>query len=170
MYDQSPPPSHYQQLAQKLPFKLASIIKIPPGTGQKDLNFKELPCSDQDKANIFEVITTMAENGKLSLLLKQGYLKNLGAQINHVHPLKFLATIFANARLKNCMCDIFDDYFKRNGFMDGLGPSLTREADKGKLEQYLHDFSNELKLPPEKIKEYFQSREWENMVWYFIQS
>ena len=170
MYDHSPPPQHFQQLAKKLPFNLASIIKIPPAAGQKDVSFKDLPCSDQDKSNIFELVTTLAENGKLSLLVKQSYLKNLGAQINHVHPLKFLATIFSHPRLKNCMCDVFSDYFKRSGFMDGLGASLNREADKGKLEFYLHEFSGEIKLPPEKIKEYFQSRDWENMVWFFIQS
>ena len=77
MYDQTPPPHHFQQLAQRLPFQLASIIKIPPGTGHKDLSYKDLPCSDQDKANIFELITTLAENGKLSLFLKQGYLKEI---------------------------------------------------------------------------------------------
>lgn len=112
----------------------------------------------------------MSENGKLSLLLKQSYLKNIGAQINHVHPLKFISTIVTNPRLKTCMNEIFDDYFKRNGFMDGLGPSLSREADKGKIDPFLNDFSAEVKVPVESMRPYFQNRDWEGLVRFLMQS
>ena len=110
----------------------ASIIKFPPKETKTETGYKDLVCTEQDKSNIYELITTMAENGKLSLLLKKSYLEQIGAQINHVHPLKFLAAIFSNPRLKMCMIDIFNDYFKRNGLMDGLAPSLQKEAERGK--------------------------------------
>lgn len=163
------PPKHFHYFAKKAPSFLASIIKFPPAGGQSEA-YKDLVCTDQDKSNIFEIITTMAEHGKLALLLKQSYLKNLGAQINHVHPLKFLSTIFTNPCLKTRMEPIFDDYFKRNGFMDGLGPSLTREADKGKLDQYLNDFASEVKIPPDRLRKFFQNRDWESLVRYLMQS
>ena len=163
-----PPKQHFQYFANHKSSPFASIIKFPPVGGQKD-TYKDLTCTDQDKANIFELITAMAENGKLSLLLKQSYLKNIGAQINHVHPMKFLGAIFSNPRLKECMVEIFDDYFKRNGFMDGLGPSLTREADKGKIEPYLNDFAAEVKIPADKLRPFFQSRDWEELVRFLMQ-
>lgn len=164
-----PPQKHFHYFAKKPAFSLASIIKFPPAGGQSEA-YKDLVCTDQDKANIYEIITAMAENGKLSLLLKQSYLKNLGAQINHVHPMKFLSTIFTNPRLRACMDEIFDDYFKRNGFMDGLGPSLTREADKGKLDMLIGDFAAELKIPADGMKKYFQTRDWEGLVRHLMQS
>lgn len=68
------------------------------------------------------------------------------------------------------MPNIFDDYFKRNGFLEGLGPSLTREAEKGKLDPYLNDFAAELNIPVNQIRTYFQTRDWENLVRYLIQS
>jgi len=148
--------------ATPTPF-FASIIKFPP-SGEKTVTYQELICTDQDKANIYEIITTLADNGKLSLLLKSGHLKQLGAQINHVHPLKFMSTIFSNPRLRMCMPDIFNDYFKRNGFMDGLGPSLERESDKGKLEQYITDFAAELNVMPDGLRDFFKARDWENLV------
>jgi hypothetical protein len=172
MYDlPHSPPKHIQYLAQKCESLsiLGSIIKFPPNKGPGE-TYVDLVCTDEDQANIYEIISTIADNGKLSLLLKQSYLKNLGAQVNHVHPLKFLSTIFTNHTLKEQMYDIFDDYFKRNGFLDGLVPSLNREADKGKLEQYVGDFSKDLELSPENLLPFFQKRDWENFVRYLIHS
>ena len=145
---------------------IASMIKFPPEN--KSEAYKDLTCTDADQANIYEIITTMAENGKISLLLKKSYLQNLGAQINHVHPLKFLSTIITHDRLKTCLYEIFDDYFKRNGFMDGIGPSLSRESDKGKLNQYIGDFCEEVETPREHLIKFFTTHDWEGLVRFLI--
>ena len=161
-------PSHYAAAYIQSPMAtiLSSIIKFPPEN--KPEAYKDLVCTESDQANIHEIITTMAENGKLSLLMKKGYLQNLGAQINHVHPLKFLSSIVMQPHLRSCLVGIFDDYFKRNGFMDGVGPSLSREAEKGKLSQYLNDFSEETGIPQDHLMKYFQSRDWEGLVRFFL--
>jgi hypothetical protein len=169
MFDQpahtfAKPQQYYEWVARP---KLASIVKIPPGTKGSD-TYEGLICTESDKANIGEIVTILAENGKLSLLLKSSYLKQLGAQIAHVHPMKFLTTIFTNPQLKLGMNEIFDDYFKRNGFMDGLGPSLTKEADKNKLDRFLADFAKELGIALEPMKVYFQSRDWEGLVYFLM--
>ncbi len=159
--------AHLEQLALSSPFQatLASIIKFPPPDVNKGpLSYSQLSCSEQDKAFIYELITVMAENGKVSLLFKQSHLKQLGAQINHVHPLKFLSTVFTNSHLTTSMTEIFDDYFKRTGFMEGLGTTLTREAEKGKLELYINDFAAEISVPLEVIQKHFHSRDWEGLV------
>jgi hypothetical protein len=147
---------------------LGSIIKFPVTPSQQ--TYEELVCTDQDKATIYEIITTMAENGKVGLLFKKNHLNELGSHINHIHPLKFLSTIFSNPRLKECMGGIFEDYFKRNGFMDGLGPSLEKEAEKGTLEKLLPGFATEVSVDSDHLRPYFRSRDWENMVRKLIQS
>lgn len=159
----APPPQAFH-----VSFGLASIIKLPAHPGE-EVAYKDLVCTEQDKMNIIEIITILAENSKFSLLLKQTYLKGLGAQINHVHPLKFLSTSIGSPHLKSCVSIIFDDYFKRNGFMDGLGPSLTREAEKGKLDFYLPGFCAEVGVTPEEITPYCNARDWENLVRFLIQ-
>jgi hypothetical protein len=152
----------------------ASIIRVSP-PAPANTCYKDLVCTPQHQACIHEIITMMADHSKFSLLVNQPHLKQLGVQVQHVHPLKFLSTIFLNPTLKNCMASIFDDYFKRNGFLgddlsDGLGPSLNRECDKGKIEPYLQDFANEMKVPIEQLRPYFAARDWENLVRYLIQS
>lgn len=146
-----------------------SIIKKPPAK-PVETAWPELACSEEDRTNIYEIVSTVAEKNKLSLLFQQSYLREKGAQINHVHPLKFLGVIFSNPHLKTCMFYIWDDYFKRNSFMADLSAALTREADKGKLHPYLSDFSKEVGVPAEAIKSYFDSRDWENFVLFLIQS
>lgn len=148
----------------------ASIVKIPTGGIPQEYTYQELPCSEQDQAMIYEIISTVAENGKLTLLLKQSHLKFLGAQVNHVHPLKFLSVIFSHPFLKACMPELFNDYFKRAEFMGGLGPNLEREAEKGKLERYLTDFATDLSVNPEGIRPFFILRDWEGLVRYLMQS
>ncbi len=151
------------------PQRLASIIKIPPADGgNKETPYDQLVCTETDKQNIAYIIQTMAENGKLSLLFKQSELKRVGAEINHVHPLKFLEAIFSNPDLKVCMRDIHHDYFKWNGFMDGLVPSLTNHMNQGKLMQYVNEFAMKTNAVPEEIIPYFQSRDWENLVRYLM--
>src|SRR5579872_272699 len=119
---------------------MGSIIKKPPAKPTETL-YKDLVCTEADRANIYEIVSTMAEKGKLGLLFQQNHLREVGAQINHVHPLKFLAVILKDPHLKSCMFNIWDDYFKRNGFIDGLFPFFTREAEKGKLDIHLKDFA-----------------------------
>ena len=158
----SPPAQHFHFC-----FSLASIIKLPSNP-TADIAYKDLVCTEQDKAHIYEILTSVADNSKFSLLLKQNHLKNLGAQINHVHPLKFLATSIGTPQMKSCLMYVFDDYFKRNGYMDGLGPSLTREAEKGKLEMYLAPFAEEVGVKVEDIQPYFNAHDWEGLVRFLI--
>jgi hypothetical protein len=147
----------------------ASIIKKPP-TKSVETSFKELICTAEDRAVVAEIITTMAENSKLSLYFKKPHLKEIGAQINHLHPLKFLSAIFSEPELKLCMRFIWGDYFKRTSILDNLAPALTREAEKGKLEQYLKDFAKEVNISAESIKPFFDGQDWENMVLHLIYS
>lgn len=172
MHDYPPPAkSHHFFITEKLLNKsfIGSIVKIPPAP-QGDISYKDLLFTDDDRSNIYELITIMSQSNKFQLLFKQGHLKSIGAQINHVHPLKFLSSIFSNPEIKSLMGNIRDDGFKWSGLIDGLGPSLTREAIKGKLDLYLNDFAYEIGLSATEIHPYFQSRDWDSFVRFLIQS
>lgn len=163
--DYSPPPQEYHA---EIP--LAKAIKIPKKEDKKDLAYQELVCTDQDRSNIYELISTMAELNKMQLLFKRSHLKNIGAQIDHVHPLKFLGTIYSNEYLKSVMPNIYDDSFKWGELLDGVGSALTRESIKGKLDQYLEHFAQEVGSTTEDLQPYFQERNWEHMMIFLMHS
>ena len=147
----------------------ASIIKKPP-MKEGDLSYTELACTDVDRTVIFEIISTVGETGKLSLFFKRDHLRELGSRIEHVHPLKFLSTIFGNPHLKMCMIDIYADSFKKSEFLGGLVPNLTLESQKGKLNQYISEFGADIHVPPESLKPYFDSKDWDSLVHFLIHS
>jgi hypothetical protein len=167
MHDYQPPKAHHCFISKEHFHHLASIIKVPPAP-QPELTYGELEFTEQDRANIAELISTMAKNNEFQLIFKQGHLKNIGAQINHVHPLKFLSSIAVNPDLKPLIGPMSDDYFKWNKLINGLGAGLTREAIKGKLDLYLADFSAEVGIPAEEIRPYFESRDWPNFVLFLM--
>jgi hypothetical protein len=135
-----------------------------------DVAYKDLACTKQDKKKIIEVITTVANNNKFSLLLKQSHLRNLEAEIKHVHPLKFLSVGMGTPYLKSCYVLIFGDYFKKKGAMDGLRPSLSREAEKGNLDPYLAPFAKEMGVSIETLRPFIQGRDWEGLINFLIKS
>jgi hypothetical protein len=154
------------ELSVALPKTIAHIV-IPPPTQPPtaDVAYDQLACSDVDKQKITRLISTIAENGKLVLLLKyQRELRQIGREIDHVHPLKFLSTIMSNPTLKADMREIYHDYFKWTNVMDGLGNGLTTQAKQGKVAIYLNEFAKEVGVKPEALQGYVQSQDWENMV------
>ena len=148
----------------------SSIIKIPPTniSAIADVSYDELACTQEDREKIAFLITTMGENGKIALLFKARELRRIGDEILHVHPLRFLGVVFSNPILINHMREIYNDYFKWNEFIDGLGTSLTAQANRDKLNCYLNDFSKEINILPDNMKHFIAAREWERFVLFLM--
>ena len=45
------------------------------------------------------------------------------------------------------MGKVFEDYFKRTEFVEGLTPGMMRQFEKGKLYPFLADFAKEVNVP-----------------------
>jgi hypothetical protein len=152
---------------------LGGIVKLPPVAEEpvatEAATYEQLTCTEEDRENIYYIISTMAENGKLTLLFQyKSDLTRRGVEIAHVHPLKFLGTIFSDPNLKECMQRIYPDYFKRTKFMNDLGESLTNRMDRGQLEPYLEEFAKEVCAPVEAIRGYAQSRDWDGLLQFLL--
>src|SRR5258708_1989893 len=104
---------------------VAGFVKIPPVAQppvvDEEPSYQKLVCTEEDRQNIGYIITTMAENGLLTLYFQyKGDLTHRGAEIVHVHPLRFLGVIFSDPNLKECMKKIFPSNAKRDRFMRDL--------------------------------------------------
>lgn len=159
-------PSHYYCTAKRAP--LSAVIRFPSPKNQAAA-YSKLVCTDQDKSIIADILTTMANNGKVTLLFKQSYIRQLGTEIEHVYPLAFIAVAFKNPELRVCMEKIFDDYFKRTGFLEGMGEHLIKESNKDTLNQYIDDFAKDINIPANIVREYFKMHDWEGFFYYLIQ-
>ncbi len=137
------------------------IIKPKP---REDAPYSKLCCEEKDRIAIGEIVKNMAEHGKIWLLKHRTFMNELGDSVRHVHPLKFLEVVFTDEYLKSCMRELFEDYFKKTGFMDGLGETLTNKAAIGDLDRYLADFCKAIKVPFESVKIYFEAKDWEGLV------
>ena len=154
-----------------VPNAIASIIKIPPSQppAPSDISFNELPLSSEDAQKITRLISVMGENGKVTLLFKfQKELRQIGRDIEHVHPLKLLSVIMSDPYLKKCMQQIHGDYFKWTNFMDGIGNGLTSQDKQGKVKIYLDDFAKAYGVEPGTLQKFADNQEWENMLIYLI--
>ncbi len=127
-----------------------------------------LPISKDDAETIWKIIDTVANNNPIKLAFKKNDLERKGQKVNHVHPLKFLGTIFSDPHLKACMTEIEDSYFKWNGFIGGLAGRMNEEYTRNNLLPYIQGFCQAVKANPEKVREYVLKRDWEGLVRYLL--
>lgn len=148
---------------------LAGVIRIP--TDRKDNTevppYSQIPHPIEHREHVEWMITTIAECSLPGLAIKRSEFKRREAVIIGLHPLKFLCSIFnpQKPHLKGCMQEIANyGGLKWEGFMGGLRPSMTREADRNRLNMYVDDFAIEVGVHPSIIRPYFHSRDWEGLV------
>lgn len=140
---------------------------IPQTEGQQ--NLYELLFIKQYEADIiWEIIDTLANNNLVVLGLNAFHLEKQGKKIHHIHPLRFLGTIFSDPYLKACMKEIKTSDFKWNSFLDGLSERMDQEYEKDNLLPYVFHFSQAVKANPDQIRGYIQKRDWKGVVKYLI--
>lgn len=113
---------------------------------------------------IDEIITTLGKNSVIALGFKQGHLRALGKKLNGVSSLQFLGYIFSHKELKEYMLDIRKSALKWNGFIDGMKPGLTKEAESKQLFQELSGFAKFLQVNYTSLETYAKENDWEKFV------
>jgi hypothetical protein len=142
---------------------IGGMIQFPI-KNQRGVAYIALACTEEDRLCIYEIISTLAKTNAALLLFKEERLNEVGEQIRHLHPLKFLSSVLTHPYLKGCLREIFDDFFKRRGFLSGFTPNLLREVEKGTMDCYQVEFAQEVQIPLESFASFLQSRDWEGMI------
>ncbi len=147
---------------------VASIIKIPPKE-EKVYTYSELPRTKEDEGKIEDLISSLGKHGKVSLLFNhQTRLRKIGDEVRYIHPFKFLGYIFSHENLKKHMVSIFEDYFKRTNFVDGISETFDIYDLSNRLFIYLDDFCSEINISPDEIREFLVNKDWSNLVKYLV--
>jgi len=121
------------------------------------------PLTENEKANIRYIITTLANTSTIGLAFYQKKLQQAGNNVDHVHPLKFLGYIFSDPKLKSDVPRIASMPWNR--FANDMGESLGKAYQRENLKpEYIHEFAKQIGVPYESIQSYFQQRQWVSLI------
>lgn len=125
--------------------------------------------SKNEKADIAFIVKTMAYDSLFSIGKKRPDLKKAGGRIEHVHPFRFLMTVFQDEELKCGIAAIRDQIcWVKNGFFDGLIGSLKEENSRNNLMPYVDDFSTSVKVPSKNIESLLKNGAYQEFIDYLI--
>lgn len=118
-----------------------------------------------EASDIHYIVTTLANVPTIGLAFYSGSLDQAGDRINHVHPFRFLQTVFTSEELKVCIRNVKNKGWVWNRFMSGLSESLDEEAAAGNLKpEFIHDFAAIVGIDPSKIVPHIEKRRWKSLV------
>jgi len=103
--------------------------------------------SEEDRAVIREIITTLVHTQLTVLPFKKGYMESLGKKlVGRVNTFEFLAVIFTEPDLVADMKILQKSTFKYKKFTEGLQPKLLKDYQKAGFYQRVTKFSKHLRL------------------------
>lgn len=123
-----------------------------------------------EKENIRFIIRSLAKYNWAQLAKEESSLKRAGDKINHVHPLRFLQTVFTDEELKVGIHVIRNKSLVWGEYYDGIRKSLNDETDLNNLLQFLPDFAHHVGVHLDSLLPYAQSRQWSALIDILIQS
>lgn len=148
------------------------VTQIPePEVEIKEKNaYETLPITSEEVQKISEILITMAENNVFQLLFQKKHLERLGHEIHHVHPIRFMGTVFSNNQLVICMRRIRRSSFKWDGFMDGFVERIEQEAKVGNLNPYIPGLAKTLGFQTQDIQSYVDRKDFEGLIIFFVEN
>jgi len=146
-----------------------AVTLSQPPVEPKDLNpYETLPISLDEKQKIAQLLTIMAENNVFMLLFERKNLERLGQDINHVHPMRFIGTVFSSPRLKYCMHQIRRSGFKWDGFMDGFSERFTEELKANNINAYVPGLALALEVNEEEMQKFIDRNDFVGLINYLM--
>lgn len=121
--------------------------------------------SKQEKKDLAYIITTLANDSLLSIGTSKSSLKKAGDRIDHLHPFRFLSTVFNDEELKAGVHAIRDrGGWTWEGFIDGVTGSLKDEAARDNLLQFAPDFAQKINIDLSLIMPSLERGKWSEFV------
>lgn len=132
--------------------------------------YETLPINGEERHKIGVIIITLAENSIFKLLFEKKHLERLGHDINHVHPIRFLGTVFSDPRLVHCMFEIRSSGFKWDGFIDGFSERFMQEVRAGNVNAYIPGLAESLNINFDQFQSLVDKNDFEAMVLYLMRA
>jgi len=119
----------------------------------------------EEKSHIRFIVTTLANKSLIAIALAKSELEEAGDRIDHIHPLRFLMTVFSDEELKVGIRNIRGKGWIWNHFLGGLKDTLSTESQIGNMKvEYIANFSHIVKINPAVITPAISLQKWDDFV------
>lgn len=157
-----------EDLAHLVAQPAVTVAELP--AEEKKSPFDTLPISYEEKRKIERILMTLSENSVFKLLFEKKHLERLGHEVNHVHPIRFLGTVFSDQRLVYCLYRIRSSSFKWDGFVEGFSERFKEEIRANNVNQYIPSFAAYLNVKPEVIQSYINANDLEGLIVFLMET
>lgn len=121
--------------------------------------------SSDEKEDLKYIVTTLATASWTSLLSKKSSLKKAGDRIDHLHPLRFLSTIFNDEEMNGCFHVIQDRSAVWSEFYGDFSKNLESESNAGNMtDKMIHDFAKIVKVDAKLISKPIKVHNWSGFI------
>ena len=124
-----------------------------------------VPVTPQEKKDLSYILNTLARNSWASILGSKPALDKAGDRIDHLHPLRFLMTIFTDEELKADISAVKSKKIIWKKFFSGLEESLKQESQRNNMRpEYITDFANTVGINVNLINPSIKDKNWKEFV------
>jgi len=132
--------------------------------------FAALPITDQEREKIYTIVHTIGTSqgmmGWMTLLRQKSTLEQLGQEIQHVHPFKFLEYSLKHETLKKDMDSLSQGPLTWRPFISGISEKMQRES--ATLAGCRIGLARSLNINLADIDPYLARSDWEGFVKFLI--
>lgn len=119
----------------------------------------------EEKSDIRLIVTSLANKSLISIAVWKGDLEAAGDRIEHIHPLRFLMTVFSDEELKVGIRNIRARGWVWGHFISGIKEALATEMGIGNLkDEFVYHFAQTIKVDPKIILPAIHAQQWEAFI------
>ncbi len=119
----------------------------------------------QERADIRFILTTLANKSVFAIAKSKSALEAAGDRVDHVHPLRFLATVFSDEEMKVCIRNIRGKGWIWSEFSNGIKDSLKSETHIGNiLDHHILQFGEEVGVSYQLIAPSLQQLQFDEFI------
>lgn len=170
----STPPFESGDLSRIFTFEVAvneNNILVRSSKKQGPQRNYNVPVTQAEKDDLKYITQTLARSSLPGIATSKSSIKKAGDRIDHLHPLRFLMTIFTDDELKANISAIRSRGWVWDKFYDGLEGSLKEESKKDNMRnEFVVDFANTININIDLIKPAITEKRWKDFVNILIES
>ncbi len=123
------------------------------------------PVNGAERSDIHYIVTSLADKSLITIGFLKKDLEAAGDRIDHIHPLRFLMTIFTDEELKVGIRNIRGRGWVWNHFVGGIKDCLATETSIGNMkDEYVNHFAKTVAIHPNKILPSIRQKNWDRFI------